>query len=535
MHEKQKNSTNLMGTEVVNESMKVLVSLFSLLLMSQVVCAQQDHNFAQNGHYNVSYSSTSPDYVYFLVAAKDGGFFYGTYDHDLEKAYIQKIRLSGEVDSSFASGLFEYHPGIPIVSLSFFDIKELNDGSYLVGGTMQGGGLAGSYALVLKLDAQGDLDHNYNVDGRVTYAYNFLPSQGRQIILDADEKFWIAGTYGVNISISRLFVAKFNQDGTVDQSFGSNGAIARNVLNSTFFIPAHFTQIGANSFMILGAATVGQFTQDVALKFSKSGIFDANFGTAGEKVFSGHPTFRYSRVTKHKNHLYLIGALPTNIPNQGKAAVARTDTNLILDPSYATGGIDSDFLNTTDLHGITSVDIDAAENIFFSGAHFKSNGADFVIMKKDLATNSFDPSFGTNGILYVRNNNSTNDFCNWACLLKDESLIVGGQYYPNTSTIPDLTFCRIYRQHSLGLEAVEELNGISIYPNPNKGQFFIRAEKEVQNAELSITNYLGQTIVSKKIKRLKQELIDLNSSSPGVYLLNIKSAKTRKSFKIVLK
>lgn len=74
-------------------------------------------------------------------------------------------------------------------------------------------------------------------------------------------------------------------------------------------------------------------------------------------------------------------------------------------------------------------------------------------------------------------------------------------------------------------EYKDTFSGIKCYPNPNNGNFFIDAEKEIS---VIITNVLGETILKQKLQAGKTEL-DLTLHSDGIYFIKSENS----TFKIV--
>ena len=62
------------------------------------------------------------------------------------------------------------------------------------------------------------------------------------------------------------------------------------------------------------------------------------------------------------------------------------------------------------------------------------------------------------------------------------------------------------------------IGGVSIYPNPNKGEFTIKLVS-ISNTYITITNVLGQIIKTQKAELINQ--IDLNAFDKGIYFINV--------------
>ncbi len=96
-------------------------------------------------------------------------------------------------------------------------------------------------------------------------------------------------------------------------------------------------------------------------------------------------------------------------------------------------------------------------------------------------------------------------------------IVTGCDAWPQTLTI-DLT-----STHEL------ELQGIAIYPNPNKGQFSLSLPEE--DCEVVIVNSLGQQVFSQQAKGMTQ--LNLESLSNGVYFVKVKSENAISTLKFV--
>jgi hypothetical protein len=66
--------------------------------------------------------------------------------------------------------------------------------------------------------------------------------------------------------------------------------------------------------------------------------------------------------------------------------------------------------------------------------------------------------------------------------------------------------------------------GIQMYPNPNKGQFFVSYYGFTQGASIEVYNTVGQLIIKKKVESLTTEL-SLNDKANGIYIVKVLNDK----------
>jgi hypothetical protein len=104
--------------------------------------------------------------------------------------------------------------------------------------------------------------------------------------------------------------------------------------------------------------------------------------------------------------------------------------------------------------------------------------------------NSYNTAVNTVGIYSVSVNNSVN-----GCTAK------------NTATVVVCT--------SLDNYTVNEI-GVDVFPNPGNGKFFISIDRTIENAEIRVTNALGQEVLRQNIKHGMNE-INGSHLSKGIY------------------
>jgi hypothetical protein len=69
-----------------------------------------------------------------------------------------------------------------------------------------------------------------------------------------------------------------------------------------------------------------------------------------------------------------------------------------------------------------------------------------------------------------------------------------------------------------GISELSNQNGLTIYPNPNHGEFTIELVS-ANNTYITITNVLGQIIKTQKAELINQ--INLSLFDKGIYFINV--------------
>jgi uncharacterized delta-60 repeat protein len=149
--------------------------------------------------------------------------------------FMQEVAAqnAGELDQTFgSSGVVTL--AIPDASNTLADqgsaVAIQADGKIVVAGTSDIGSAQGSRFAVARLNEDGSLDGSFGSGGIVTFAVpeavDTLDDRAGAVAIQADGKIVVAGTSDIGgIQGSRFTLVRLNDDGGPDDSFGNNGAI----------------------------------------------------------------------------------------------------------------------------------------------------------------------------------------------------------------------------------------------------------------------------------------------------------------------
>ncbi|HVF89842.1 MAG TPA: hypothetical protein VNH22_07235 [Blastocatellia bacterium] len=144
---------------------------------------------------------------------------------------LARYNSDGSLDSSFGSG------GKVTTEFGFssviFDLVIQPDGKIIAGGTgFPEGSFESDFALA-RYNADGTLDATFDEDGKATV---HPPGRGgsiRALALQENGKIVAAGSTTVPVgSDLDIAVARFNSDGSIDSSFGTNGVVTTNFVGN---------------------------------------------------------------------------------------------------------------------------------------------------------------------------------------------------------------------------------------------------------------------------------------------------------------
>ena len=182
-----------------------------------------------------------------------------------------------EVNTAFGSNGFATNAGIGQAD----DIKILGDGRIVAAGLTAGpGGFSDSAFGLARYNANGTVDTSFGTNG----VASVNPSSGNDLLSAVvplpGGKFMLVGT--IVGSNNLVALARINANGTADSGFGTGGIVTfdvRPAATSNFELVGDATLLGDGTILVAGAITTsGAGTQFIAMKFSQDGVADTSFG-----------------------------------------------------------------------------------------------------------------------------------------------------------------------------------------------------------------------------------------------------------------
>jgi len=128
--------------------------------------------------------------------------------------------------------------------------------------------------------AVGAFDPTFGSNGIVAIKFNDMPSSASEVVLQTDGKIITLGSVTLGNEQSKKVITRYNNNGTVDTSFGTNG--------STFVEVEGFS--GSKiAFQPGGKLSVGGQVGDAfaVVRYNSNGTLDTSFGTNGLGVILG--------------------------------------------------------------------------------------------------------------------------------------------------------------------------------------------------------------------------------------------------------
>ena len=263
------------------------------------------------------------------------------------------------------------------------------------------------YSLVLFGQAPGSLDPTFATTGFASYgpvASNFMDN-AQDVVTLPNGKMVYCGTSGLTSSLG-IVVVRLNCNGTIDQTFGTNGYYLYNAPGGSSF--AYDMELLPNGQLLIAGSTSlsaanPRFT---LLRLNSNGTLDQTFGVNGFFHNDIGSSEDYARkILIQNNKIILVGVSKVPGFTTNRLALTQCDMNGQLDLSFGTAGT-TVFQNATgaSCFGQSAV-IGNNQDIFICGDAYINN-VYYPLLAKVSATGIPYATFGSNGVLIPMNFNA---------------------------------------------------------------------------------------------------------------------------------
>ena len=262
---------------------------------------------------------------------------------------------SGALDTNFGNGTGKASTNISTVTTSdqynrldeAYALAIQADGTYVLGGKTQAGPNAWNRdAALVRYTASGALDTGFGQGGKVV---THLPSGEGSVIQDLaiqpDGKIIAAGytQAAVGSYYWKIFVARYNADGTLDRTFGTGGVVTTPINASDSIYANGMALQSDGSIVVAGAYEDAARTQEdlVLARYTATGSLDPTFGVGGiaRYVTAGAKEVGHSvAIQPTDGKLVVVGSYGTS-GGPALSVVARFQSNGTIDTGFGSGGV----------------------------------------------------------------------------------------------------------------------------------------------------------------------------------------------------
>ena len=435
---------------------------------------------------------------------------------------LVRYNTDGSLDNGFGTGGITLSYFGDTVSYGYA-VALQTDGKIIVAGTAYNGSQHFDDFAVARYNTNGTIDNSFGSGGIATTDFGNSDDYGLSVAIQQDGRIIVGGSsdiYDVAHNVSGFALVRYNINGTLDTTFGSNGMIATNFYNS--FSYGHSLALQSDGKIILaGSASYVDTIVSVALvRYTTSGSIDSSFATNGiDTTIIGQNSSGNAVAIQQDGKIVVAGFAGDNF------ALLKYDTSGTLDTIFGLLGIDTTGFGNTIAVG-NAVAIQSDNKIVVAGsigsafalARYQTNGALDTVdgVKVKITT----PFFGIDDEAYS------------VAIQPDGKVIAAG--YTEDFTLYKFVVARYIPSLTLGLiDLASSINSALIYPNPihdNATLDFQLAKEETINIRL--VDMMGRVVQSfvtdeNMIEGSHHLILNLQSFPQGNYILSITNSSSQ--------
>jgi len=362
--------------------------------------------------------------ITFNLALNAGDFAIARYDRE------------GSLDSTFGSR------GKAVTDFgyddSLLDIALQPDGKIVAAGAASNPSAYASDFALARYNTDGSLDPTFGVGGKVVTDFSNQVDRGYAVGLQSNGKIVVAGTTSREFAGGQHFaLVRYNVDGSLDTSFGSNGKVVTVFYRSesggeSVDLALDLAIDSQDRIVVAGSSGkpltgFGDTGYDFALaRYNSDGSPDLTFGSEGRVTTDwGSRDDAANAVLIQPDGNIIVGGYAFQSPETtSKFALARFGDSGDLDPSFGSGGrVSNDSSQMRE--SIQSLALQPDGRIVAAGFIFSSDGSSGITTDFAVARYSkdggLDPSFADGG--RITNDISTQD-SGWAVAIQNDGKIV---------------------------------------------------------------------------------------------------------------
>jgi uncharacterized delta-60 repeat protein len=327
---------------------------------------------------------------------------------------------AGDLDSRFGNG--------GVVQTDFsggddygFGVKVQSDGKTVVVG--ESGVYPLFHSALTRYTKNGTLDQTFGTGGKVVAALDADGDGSTAIAFQSDGKIVTAGSVIHNNFVVAFVTARFNPDGSLDQTFGTNGSVQTTFGDSA--AEGNDVVLQADGKIIVvgftGAGSYSSLNNFALVRFNPDGGLDQSFGAGGKvKSASGIAT---SVMLQADGKIVVGGTYDTGSSNG--FMLARYNSNGTLDGTFGNAGVTKTAIGSGDAFSF-GIGLLSDGRIVLGGYSATTQDHDFTVACYN-ANGTLDQTFGTGGIATTDFSGGTDDIAYALAVQRDNKIVLGGR------------------------------------------------------------------------------------------------------------
>jgi len=375
--------------------------------------------------------------------------------------------------------------------------------------------------ILIHCTSNGKLDSSFGDNGKVILNLIHPPSGA---LFQPDGKILLYN----NKTYADFIIMRLNDDGSMDNSFGSNGKVITDLGgNKTDDFLSKIALQNDAKIVAVGTTTVSATEgNDFALvRYNSNGTLDSTFGNGGIVINDISFWDKWTNLAIQPDGKIVVCGNVNVIPGKTSFIVARYNINGILDSTFGDEGIlIADFrANNSDI--VNSVILQPDGKIIVGGGTSETPWNENFALARINTDGTLDNTFGDNGI--VVSIFTGNERITGLHLSNDNKILANG------FADDKIVLAKYESGLPLSLNTANLKNeNILLYPNPNNGSFTVSIDNDVLET-INVFDMFGR-LVSTFVLSDNNTTISLPDNLKGIYFISVQSQKGQFKSKMLI-
>ncbi|MEI8047944.1 MAG: T9SS type A sorting domain-containing protein [Bacteroidota bacterium] len=381
-----------------------------------------------------------------------------------------------------------------------------NDNSIIIGGSYNPSYNNRVFRLVRYLE-NGTLDVTFGNNGLVSTSFNNEESVNA-IAVQPDGKIIAAGqTRTPNTNNYAFALARYNTDGSLDNSFDSDGKVITNVGG---YNGANSVKIQPDGKIIAAGYADNNFA---IIRYNINGSLDLSFDSDGIAITDfGSDGYESATAIAIQKDGKILAAGKTRISNTNNYAFALSRYYTDGSPDISFGDSGKVLSAVESNGGVQSMVIQKDGKIIVAGVGLAiNNSSPDIVSVRYKSTGSIDSTYGESGVLIT--DFGGNGYKVSAVIQNESKLVIAG-------TSEGYFALARYILFNNPDNISEEKSLLSVFPNPTQGNITIGFPEP---GTVDFIDLFGRTIKSVKLTG-NRSIISISEFIPGIYTVRIKTS-----------
>jgi uncharacterized delta-60 repeat protein len=466
----------------------------------------------------------------------DGKILVGGYVNANGSDNIAAIRYNpnGTLDTAFGTGgvaMNDFNSGTDHGQ----EVLLQPDGRIIVVGYAFFGGGNTDLAVVRFL-ANGDVDTSFGISGKVSTNISGYNDYAFDAALQSDGKIVAAGAAETGPG-GDICVVRYNTDGTLDQSFDSDGIMTADIAGD--YDLAYAVAIQPDGKIVTaGYSKTGPSYDFSVARFNTNGSFDNTFGSGGRVTtpVGPHEDIGADMALQSDGKIVLAGHVWNSSLSDSDYGLVRYNTDGSLDNTFGTNGIATGPVSNT-YDYLRAVAVQPDGKIVAAGQTSTPGYTDLCVLRF-TANGVLDTTFNTTGFI-IDDVNGEQDYVAGLALQPDRKIVIVG-----ATVVPqdvDMVIARYLGDLDIGIVDFAAWNqSVFIYPNPVSEstvlQYTLESTEEISIRVYDAQGQLVSVLMDQQTQQAGsyQQPLQLSPAlAGGMYFVELASATGTVSVRII--